>query len=784
MDSAADGASRVDPDRPQTVVPAESSQAATGQSQAHPPQIPARAQTSSAAVPPSAPPARVGDVTIKDWEWLAMLLTSVWMAEDPAIQDVVHNHMNEYDAATASGVVRCLIPAREKELRRLTRGSAASVNYVLENIETWVRLFRAGPPSRGYHNPSFSTDSQQSRRQPSVVAQTAGTQPLEQVAGPQPTVELAATVETEGAPAENRQSSEVHISTQQPDTTRFQPVHPSMPGPHGNPFRLHDSFTTQWGHGFDGDPSARPPLHHRRSLDSSADSAVRSEQFAYLRSLENQLKDAELRRTQEQSQYQRSMEARFRDLEARTQRETQRNAFRMQQERADAHSRVLEARVRELEQQLSRQQDEPRSVPQTGGAEATSIHGVLPMMSGGIQGPPQPLGPTQQQTAYGQPPPAASAPMYHSPAAYTAGHSLQPPQNIPGWANQAFPGWSQHFSGAQLSPTQPDQYFAPPQMPQFHSAPQEGQHRGLNASTRAPATQPDTPGNQDTYMPQRYGDAANRRRRIKPEEVMLFDPKEVDVSFFTRRLQVVALQEGEQPVLAALPFCLRGRALEWHTQLPSETQLDMAISLPKSIALLEQEFRRDPLEARREAKLVTFSFDKARTLPLADYLSKKVTLLRAAGTTDSATIKDEIWDGMDHTLAYLAYPRPDESLTDYTARIRAAESGARRTWEAQTARTEGAGPSGSWERLRSVLARLSNNTGRAPVKVEGDGESAARPPRKMARPCRHCGGAHWDNECSAKRVHFAAVDVGESDEEVDLDVLERLVDDLTEPSKK
>ena len=150
---------------------------------------------------------------------------------------------------------------------------------------------------------------------------------------------------------------------------------------------------------------------------------------------------------------------------------------------------------------------------------------------------------------------------------------------------------------------------------------------------------------------------------------MLFDPKEVDVSFFTHQLQIVALQEGEQAVLTVLPFCLQGQALQWHTQLPTGTQMDMALSLPRSIALLVQEFKRDPLEARQEAKTVTFSFDKAHVLPLVDYLSKKVTLLRAARTTDDATIKDKIWDGMDHTLVYLAYPWQDESLTDYMAQI-------------------------------------------------------------------------------------------------------------------
>ena len=76
---------------------------------------------------------------------------------------------------------------------------------------------------------------------------------------------------------------------------------------------------------------------------------------------------------------------------------------------------------------------------------------------------------------------------------------------------------------------------------------------------------------------------------------------------------------------------------------------------------------------------------------------------RAAGTADTCTIKDELWDGLDHTLAYLVYPRPDEAITEYKARIRAAESSTRRTWEATTNR---ANPDASSARIdRSTIMK-------------------------------------------------------------------------------
>ena len=97
----------------------------------------AQVQAASAAMPPPAPPARTGDVTIKDWEWLAMMISFLWMFDDPTIQNIVHS-----DPATASGVVRRLIPAREKELRKDTKVSASDAGYISQIQlldEDWIK---------------------------------------------------------------------------------------------------------------------------------------------------------------------------------------------------------------------------------------------------------------------------------------------------------------------------------------------------------------------------------------------------------------------------------------------------------------------------------------------------------------------------------------------------------------------------------------------------------------------------------------------------------------------
>lgn len=129
---------------------------------------------------------------------------------------------------------------------------------------------------------------------------------------------------------------------------------------------------------------------------------------------------------------------------------------------------------------------------------------------------------------------------------------------------------------------------------------------------------------------------------LKASDIMMFNLKEIDVTFFTWCLQIVAMQEGKWLVLEALLFCFYGQVLKWHTQLLSDTQLDMVLSLPCAVMLLDQEFKKDLLEAWHKTKIISFSFKRASELPLIDYLLYKVTLLHAAGISDNFTIKDEL----------------------------------------------------------------------------------------------------------------------------------------------
>lgn len=776
------------PSRPPTVLPAEHAPAQRDMSDP--------AVASSSAMPPPPAPAKAGEITIKEWEWISMTLVNAWMCENDGIRALAHSHMNDCDVATATGVIKCLSPAREEALRSETALDGDSYQYVYHSIADWVRMFRAGPRARGYQVPSLPSDAGSSHPRPSDTSRNTSRirqahQVLGQLRGQHA---RQGTLEGQESVSNTHQQAPAQAASAPPPGPATEVPRPSVESGGWEPsegVRSNPYDTDTRAPGFEPSSFMRPFLQHRRSLDSFADSVTRSDQLAYLRSLEDRMRDAELHRTQDQTQHQQAWETRFRDLEARTQREAQRQAMRVHQVGADSRSRALETRVQELEQQLAQQRDVSAAPGMPEG----------PVMSGGLQQE----APRDDGT---QPSQTHRATANHQATSSAAANPFnQGQQPWAGYGGGSVPQQSHNFM-PHYGASQGQNQWQP--MGRQHSANAFSRQYGANASNHQHG------GNAYGQVPSMYGPDAShgqyqgtwapqdsvmnypparpvvdthRRRRLKPEEIMIFDPKDWDVSFFTRRLRVVALQEGEQPVLDMIPFCLRGRALEWHTQLPEEAQMDMSLSLPRAIALLEREFRPDPLEARRQAKSVTFSFDNVDKLPLADYLSKKITLLRAAGTTDTATIKDEIWDSMDHTLAYLVQPQPDEPLTDYTARIRAAESGARRTWEAYRFRPANT-HQGQADRVRSVLARLSNNADRMTPKPEPKSGSAdndgnkPKPTRVMSRPCRHCGGGHWDNECTKKKVHFATTETEEpSDDEVDVDLLERLADELDDTSK-
>ena len=96
--------------------------------------------------------------------------------------------------------------------------------------------------------------------------------------------------------------------------------------------------------------------------------------------------------------------------------------------------------------------------------------------------------------------------------------------------------------------------------------------------------------------------------------------------------------EGEQAVLNVLPLCLAGDALEWHTDLPTDTKLDMNESLAEWTAQLLAEFKPDATTAHTEAARLKFRFATRDELSLSTYLRRKRALLGDADVTDTSSV--------------------------------------------------------------------------------------------------------------------------------------------------
>jgi hypothetical protein len=108
----------------------------------------------------------------------------------------------------------------------------------------------------------------------------------------------------------------------------------------------------------------------------------------------------------------------------------------------------------------------------------------------------------------------------------------------------------------------------------------------------------------DSRRSRTYKDRSSSRETIKklrPEDVMLYDPKTTSVTVFIKRIKQVRTLYGRKAVLKVLPLCLRGKALDWYTHLSESTTEDMQHSIKLWAKYLDRRFKQNPLDARKEA---------------------------------------------------------------------------------------------------------------------------------------------------------------------------------------
>lgn len=136
--------------------------------------------------------------------------------------------------------------------------------------------------------------------------------------------------------------------------------------------------------------------------------------------------------------------------------------------------------------------------------------------------------------------------------------------------------------------------------------------------------------------------------------------------FFVNRFRQVAYTQGEADVLITLPLCLKGDAMLWYTDLPSETLKWMNNSLDKWEKQLKAEFLPNQGETAAKARKTRFRFESMADLSLTSYLRKKTQLLRDVGLTDELSIRFEIWQSLDPELISITPLKNNETLEQFS----------------------------------------------------------------------------------------------------------------------
>ncbi|KAJ5558126.1 retrotransposon polyprotein [Penicillium sp. DV-2018c] len=319
-------------------------------------------------------------------------------------------------------------------------------------------------------------------------------------------------------------------------------------------------------------------------------------------------------------------------------------------------------------------------------------------------------------------------------------HDADPPENAPAEDNLA----EDPPAGSSL--TRPNTVAVTPLMPKTDKT-RGGNPSDPDSSSSDSGDSPSRPRRRPRHMSSdRYHlptATTQSVRKLKPEDVQLFDPKTVSVTSFTKRLRQMSRLYGEQSVLNVVPLCLRGDARDWYTHLSDETTDAMQESMQVCIQKLERRFKKNPFEARTEADRLKFRYAKEKELGLREYVEKKIMLLREANITDEQEIVIRVWEKLDPVLMNVVRPE-GKSLDSFTDRVFLQEVPARLAWN-QNNRTS------TTTSARRTHPPTSTDAKEESRRESDPGGAQEKTPRVGVRDCRHCGGPHFDFDCPTRK---------------------------------
>ena len=288
---------------------------------------------------------------------------------------------------------------------------------------------------------------------------------------------------------------------------------------------------------------------------------------------------------------------------------------------------------------------------------------------------------------------------------------------------------------------------------------------------------------------------------IKPEDIYEFKPSDsqddCEYFLFIERIKDYVAQYSEERVRPSLVSCLKNsRAKQWYASLSDEDKRKLRTSTTEWKGMLERDFGIKSARARFLAANETFSF--AQNRPILQYFEAKLTWLKISGISDQNVLAIEIREGLqdpeyraavrlpveaelawlrselvdtetDSKALWLKHSRPQRPIPSMPTRLPPVQPfyqppnplaaphqaqqlpmrGRGRGFRGQfgtggfRGRNRYQGPSTRREMPPPSTAstpRLSAQGERLAITA---GEAIAPP-----RPCRFCGGNHWDRECT------------------------------------
>ncbi|KAF5855633.1 hypothetical protein ETB97_008856 [Aspergillus alliaceus] len=220
---------------------------------------------------------------------------------------------------------------------------------------------------------------------------------------------------------------------------------------------------------------------------------------------------------------------------------------------------------------------------------------------------------------------------------------------------------------------------------------------------------------------------------------------------------------GQKAVLNVLPLCLRGEASTWYIHLSDDVTEQMQDSIDTFIDELELRFKKNPFLARREAERLQFRFATENNLSLSEYLERKVMLLREANILDEQELVSRVWEGLDATLMNTIDPE-GLRLREFTYLLHRKEAPSRLEWMQNHPRSRK-------DTSRSKTVERTDRTTERKEKTLTTDKAVRQKLKDCLRDYRHCGGPHFDFDCSLRKPQVKAFLTRTSDSESEVDTL-------------